>query len=106
MSDPAEFRIRFVRVPGRKTYLLHATAPGGADVSGTFRLPMSPAELEIFVLKIARTRTGARSLSTPKWRRAKEFGGSRYKALMGTPTSCSSTTDPRYAAEPSSLPPA
>jgi len=58
-----------------------ASGPGGEAV-GRFRLPFSDSELEIFILRVARTRRGVRRLDSPEMEQAKEFGTKLFGALF------------------------
>jgi tetratricopeptide (TPR) repeat protein len=56
-------------------------SPAG-QASGRFSLPFSPIELENFVLKVGRTRSGVRKMGSPEGTAAETFGKKLYDAVF------------------------
>ena len=80
-SNYAEFRLRFERDPGPRTY--QVTARGlGREVGRAFELPFSDLELENLVLRLGGARRGARGVDLPQMELAKAFGGKLFEALF------------------------
>src|SRR6188768_952343 len=84
MTAYSEFRIRIEPGPRKGMYRVEASGVGG-NGSGTFRLPFRDVDLENFVLKVGQTRRGVRSLESPQFELAKEFGGKLFAALIRGP---------------------
>ena len=56
-------------------------SPAGQAI-GRFSLPFSPVELENFVLKVGRTRSGVRKMGSPEGTAAEKFGKRLYEAVF------------------------
>ncbi len=56
-------------------------SPAG-QAAGRFSLPFSPIELENFVLKVGRTRSGVRKMGSPEGAAAEKFGKKLYEAVF------------------------
>ena len=57
-------------------------SPAG-QATARFTLPFSELELENFLLRVGRTRRGARRLESPEMEAARIFGGNLFKAVFG-----------------------
>jgi hypothetical protein len=56
-------------------------SPAG-QATGRFSLPFSPIELENFVLKVGRTRSGVRKMGSPEGTAAEKFGKKLYETVF------------------------
>lgn len=56
-------------------------SPGG-QAETDFRLPFTTQDLEIFVLRVGRTRRGVRRIDSPEMQAAKTFGGQLFEAVF------------------------
>ena len=56
-------------------------SPAG-QATGRFSLPFSPVELENFVLKVGRTRSGVRKMGSPEGTAAENFGKKLYETVF------------------------
>ena len=81
MTTYAEFRLRIEQGPTPNTYRVESSGLGG-DMSATFELPFSDAELENIILKLGRTRRGVRKIESPETEIARAFGGRLFKTVM------------------------
>src|SRR5689334_4792754 len=84
MTDYSEFRIRIERGQRRGLYRVEASGLAGSQ-TGAFRVPFRDEALENFVLKVGQTRRGVRSLESPQYEAAKQFGGKLFGAVMTGP---------------------
>jgi hypothetical protein len=81
VSGYAEFELRIEPGSTPGEYRVKASGAGGAR-SATFTLPFSDSDLEIFILKVGRTRQGVRRIESPEMLRAREFGSALWTAVM------------------------
>ena len=81
MTTYAEFRLRIEQGPTPNTYRVESSGLGG-EMSATFELPFSDAELENIILKLGRTRRGVRKIESPETEIARAFGGRLFKTVM------------------------
>jgi len=72
-SDYADFDLEIIRI-ARGRYQARVIESPAGQASAEFRRPFSDLELENFVLKIGRTRTGTRRLNSPEMQAAESFG--------------------------------
>ena len=84
MSDYEEFRLR-IRGPEDGRYFVEASGPGAAKGEGEFVLPFSEDQLELFILKLGRSRGGKRKIESPENEAARTFGASLFGAVMAGP---------------------
>jgi CHAT domain/Carbohydrate family 9 binding domain-like len=64
---------------GYRARVLESPAGGG---EGTFTLPFTDMELELFLLKVGRPRRGTRRLESPEMEAARDFGRKLYDAVF------------------------
>ena len=63
-------------------FIARVLASPAGQASGRFALPFSPLELENFVLKVGRTRSGVRKMGSPEGTAAETFGKRLYDAVF------------------------
>src|SRR5918994_5711833 len=81
MATYAELRLRIEPGATPGSYRVEGSGIAGSD-EGQFTVPFSDTELEIFVLKVGRTRRGVRRIESPEMQMARAFGGKLFGALM------------------------
>jgi hypothetical protein len=77
----SELQVRFEHAPEEGGYVLSARGPSG-QASGTFRLPMTPTELENAVLRLSRPRTIVRGAGSPELDLARRFGAQLFDSVF------------------------
>lgn len=65
-----------------EAFVAKVLASPAGQATGRFSLPFSPVELENFVLKVGRTRSGVRKMGSPEGTAAEKFGKQLYEAVF------------------------
>jgi len=79
--DYRDFDLKTIRlVPGH--YRAEVRAPDGSTGAVEFAYPFEKFELELFISKIGRTRTGARRINSPEMEAAEAFGRKLFDAVF------------------------
>lgn len=80
-ADYTDFDLEITRWAKAKYQAWVLESPTG-QASVEFKRPVTDTELENFVLKIGRTRTGVRRLESPEMQAAKNFGKELFEAVF------------------------
>jgi len=80
-ADYADFDFEITRLAKAKYQARVLESPAG-QASVEFKRPFTDTELENFVLKIGRTRTGVRRLDSPEMQAAETFGKKLFEAVF------------------------